>query len=175
MSSTSPSPTRHIVLLQALRAAPERAAALTHRLPPEGQAWRAEPGAWSCHETVAHLTAAEPMFAERLRQIGAADNPWLPRFGPETARPEATMPLPALLERYQADRRALLRFLSALPPAVWERPAVHETLGPTTLEGQVQNIINHDTDHLSQLERLCHSWSGRAAPEARRRQEEKTA
>jgi hypothetical protein len=45
----------------------------------------------------------------------------------------------------------MLAFLSGLAPEDWERPAVHETMGPTTLALQVQNVINHDLEHLAQL------------------------
>lgn len=173
MPSADPPLTRHIILLQALHAAPVRAAAVTAGLPDAGHDWRAEAAAWTCRETVAHLTAAEPLFLERLRRIVAADNPWLARFGPETARPDAGEPLPALLERFQAGRRELLRYLSELSPETWDRPAVHETMGPTTLLAQVQNLVNHDTDHLSQLEQLCASWAGR--PDAGRAVEEEPA
>ncbi|MBL8058418.1 MAG: DinB family protein [Anaerolineales bacterium] len=161
MTSAGPPLTRHIVLLQALHAAPERAAALTAGLPPAGLDWRPEPAAWNCRETLAHLAAAEPPFYQRLQSILAADNPWLPRFGPETARPETAEALPALLAQFEAGRRQLLRFLSELPAADWDRPAVHETMGPTTLLAQVQNIVNHDADHLSQLESVCQRWAAR--------------
>lgn len=164
MSRVSPPPTRHIVLLQALRAAPARAAGLAQRLSPAGQGWQAAAGRWSCQELVAHLAAAEPLFTQRLRQILAADNPWLPRFGPETARPDSPLLLPELLAQFQAGRGQTLQLLSELKPEDWDRPAVHETLGPTTLLGQVQNLITHDTEHLSQLETLCQTWASQPFP-----------
>ncbi|MBP7693045.1 MAG: DinB family protein [Anaerolineales bacterium] len=158
MSSASPPPTRHIVLLQALHAAPARAAAWLTALPEAGLNWRAAAAAWTGPEIVAHLTAADPLFQQRFQLILTADNPWLPRFGPETARPETHEPLPRLLERFQAGRGQVLRYLSELGPEAWDRPAVHETLGSTTFLAQVQNMVNHDTEHLSQLEQFCHGW-----------------
>ena len=68
------------------------------------------------------------------------------------ARPDPAQPAPAALASFRAGRERLLAFLSGLAPDDWDRPAVHETLGPTTLALQVQNIINHDLEHLAQLQ-----------------------
>jgi hypothetical protein len=70
------------------------------------------------------------------------------------ARPDSGQPLPAALSDFRAGRERLLAFLSGLAPEAWDRPAVHETLGATTLALQVQNIINHDLEHLVQLHQL---------------------
>jgi hypothetical protein len=153
-------PTRHIVTLQALRAAPARAAELAAGLPEAACLWRPPGGGWSMHQVVAHLAAGEPHFLGRLRRMAAEDNAFLPYFGSDVARPESNEPMPALLERFRQEREAALRFLATLAADDWDRPGVHETLGPTTLAGQVQNIASHDAEHLSELYAL------RAASEA---------
>jgi hypothetical protein len=102
-------------------------------------------------ETVTHLAAGEAPFLARLRRMAAEDNPFLPYFGPEVARPDASQRLPAALAHFRAERVRLVAFLADLPDKAWARPAVHETLGATTLALQVQNIIDHDQEHLGQL------------------------
>ena len=72
-------------------------------------------------------------FLQRLQRIMAEDNPFLPYFGPDVARPDSGQPPLTALADFQAARERLLVFLSALPPEAWDRSAVHETMGPTTL------------------------------------------
>jgi uncharacterized damage-inducible protein DinB len=150
-------------MLQTLQTAPARAAEITATLEVAAHDWRPSPNAWTCRETLAHLAAADPPFEARLARILVEDNPWLPYFGPEVARPEPHhLPLVELIGRFRAQRDQLLKFLSAVAPEAWGRPAVHETLGPTTLAQQVQNVINHDADHLGQLQALRRAWEKRA-------------
>ncbi len=151
-------PTRHIVGLQALKSALAQAAELTETLPEAALHWRPTPDEWTMHNLLAHLSAAEAPFLKRLRRIVDEDSPWLPYFGPEVAKPEATATRPELLAEWQATREQLLQFLSALPPEAWDRPATHETMGATTLALQVQNLISHDATHLEQLRAVRHAW-----------------
>ncbi len=159
MTSAGTSPTRYIVMLQALQTAPTRAAEVAEALGVAAHDWRPSPEGWTCRETIAHLAAADPPFEARLARIAAEDNPWLPYFGPEVARPEPhATPLSALIAQLRAQRDHLLKFISELAPEVWERPAVHETMGPTTFAQQIQNVINHDAEHLGQLEDVRRAW-----------------
>jgi len=148
---TEAAPTQRIVMLQTLGNAAALLASELEGLGADGSDWRAQPGEWSATETITHLAAAEPHFLQRLQRIMAEDNPFLPYFGPDVARPDSGQPPLTALADFQAARERLLVFLSALPPEAWDRSAVHETMGPTTLALQVQNIINHDLEHLAQL------------------------
>lgn len=148
-------PTQHIILLQALRNTPERLAEACTAMDEE---WRPESEIWSARETVSHLAACDTPFQQRFNRILEFDNPLLPYFGPEVAQPRRDIPVAESVAQLRQSRAALTRFLSALPPEMWERPAVHETLGPTTLALQVQNMVNHDADHLGQLMELRQAW-----------------
>jgi len=161
---SEPAPTQRIVMLQTLGNAAARLAGELEALGADGCDWRPLPAEWNATETITHLAAAEPPFLERLQRITLEDNPFLPYFGPEVARPDATQPVAAALAGFRAERERLLAFLSGLAPADWDRPAVHETMGPTTLALQVQNLINHDLEHLAQLHQasLLRSQIGQA-------------
>lgn len=148
---TGQTPEAFVAVLGALNEAPRQAAALTAALPAEAHDWRPTPEAWSARMLAAHLSSAEPLFLGRMQTILSDDNPFLPYFGPTVALPEAPSTLPDLLARFEQDRSALVRLLVDLPAAAWARPAVHETMGPTTLALQAQNIANHDAEHLAQL------------------------
>ncbi len=151
-------PTHYIVLLQALTNAPTRVAEALAAWPAEAYEWRPAPDIWSLSQTVAHLAAADPLLQQRLTRMMQSENPWLPYFGPDVARPEVDAAAPDLLARFRGARAELLNFLAGLTPDDWERPGVHETMGPTTLAQQVQNIINHDAEHLGQLYELRQAW-----------------
>jgi hypothetical protein len=151
-------PTRYIVTLQALKAGPARLAELAAELPPAAHAWRPEPDAWNALQMVSHLAAAEAPFLNRLRRIVEEDRPYLPYFGPDVARPAEAGTLDGALARLRAERDRLVAYVATLPLAAWDRPAVHETMGPTTFAGQVQNILNHDREHFSQFAALGQAW-----------------
>lgn len=138
----------YYALIEALRASPEQIAELIRSLPPSAHGWQPAPEEWSLVQAVAHLAAAEAPFEARLRRILAENNPYLPYFGPAVAKPEAGAPLDTLVARFRANRDQLLNFISERSLADWQRPAVHETMGPTTFALQVQNIINHDAEHM---------------------------
>lgn len=151
----SASPTQHIILLQALRFLPDRVAEIVTALDEE---WRPTPETWSGRETVSHLAACDPLFHNRFNRILEFDNPLLPYFGPEVAQPRRDLPIADSLFQLREARTALVLFLSALAPDTWARPAVHATLGPSTLALQVQNMVNHDAEHVGQLMALRHAW-----------------
>lgn len=148
-------PTRHIILLQALRSLPDRIAEIVTVL---DEQWRAAPEVWSGRETLAHLAACDALFHKRFERILEFDNPLLPAFGPDEAPPRRDLTIADSLIQLREARTALVLFLSALTPDTWERPAVHASLGSTTLALQVQNMVNHDAEHVGQLMALRRTW-----------------
>jgi uncharacterized damage-inducible protein DinB len=151
-------PTQHILMLQSLQRLPAQVASVIEPLPAEAHDWAPVPGEWSARQTVSHLAAAEAPFYDRLNRIVSEPNPWLPYFGPDVARPDSPAPLSESLARFRAGRERLLAFLSTLLPERWDHPAIHQTQGPTTLARQVQNLLNHDLEHLGQLQVLKQAW-----------------
>ncbi len=159
MTLPASSPTTHILTLQALENSPNRIASIIDALSVEAHNWKPKPDEWNIVQVVAHLTAAQPLFRARLVRILENDNPWLPRFGPDTARPDSEEPIRALLARFRSERDQFLKFLSERSPDDWNRPAVHQTMGATTFALQVQNILHHDNEHLGQMNELNQAWS----------------
>ncbi|MGQ0601581.1 MAG: DinB family protein [Anaerolineales bacterium] len=147
--------TQHIILLQALRSLPDRVAEIVMALDEE---WQSAPEVWSGRESVSHLAACEALFHKRFQRILELDNPLLPAFGPDEAPPRRDLPIADLLIQLREARTTAVLFLSALAPDTWKRPAVHASLGPTTLALQVQNMINHDAEHIGQLMALLRTW-----------------
>src|SRR3990172_3253391 len=94
-------PTRHILVLQALKGVAGRLVAATADLPEAAADWRAQPDAWTVREIVAHLANAEPPFLARLRRMVEEANPAIQSFGPEQARPEPWDALPVLIKAFE--------------------------------------------------------------------------
>ena len=155
---TRETPEPYVAVLEALNAAPRQAAALASTLPAAAHDWRPAPEAWSVRMLAAHLSNAEPLFLGRMQTILSEPNPFLPYFGPTVALPEAAGTLGELVARFEAAREALVRLLVDQPAAAWARPAVHQTLGATTLALQAQNIANHDAEHLAQMAEVTRAW-----------------
>ncbi len=145
-------PTSPEALLSELRASTAEVATIAAELGPDGRARRAAAGEWTVQETLTHLAASEPPFRRRLDRILEEDHPFLPWFGPDVARPDTALPADAVT-CFVAAREDLVAFLVALTPEGWARPAVHETMGPTTLALQIRNILDHDHEHLEELRR----------------------
>jgi hypothetical protein len=141
-----------------LTSAPDRVAEAVASLPDKAHHWQPGPEDWSIHQHITHLSRADAPFLARLNRMMKEANPWLPYFGPEVARPDSTDPLSDVLAHFRGERDQLVAFLTQLSPADWERPGVHETLGPTTIALQIQNIANHDAEHLQQVYDLRRAW-----------------
>ena len=64
------------------------------------------------------------------------------------------------LRRYLA-RELALAFLAGLEQRDWGRKLVHETIGPTRLRDQVQELVAHDNLHLEQIVALREALEAR--------------
>ncbi len=150
--------THYIVLLQQMRNAPERLAAIARDLPKAAHTWQSGPETWSISNVVAHLASTHRPFMQRLHRVLTEENPTVVSFGPEVARPEFEVDLDILIENFRAGREEFLDFLSGIEPADWNRPAIHEKTGPTAIELQVKDIIQHDSVHIDQAEIIVARW-----------------
>ncbi len=148
-------------LVQAMYGLPVSIRKALGNTPHEGRLWQPTPHEWSVHMVVAHLANCEPLFRERLQCIAHADNPIVLGFGPAEAPPHSTLGMDALLDELHAQRQHTLQQIYVYTPTDWVRPAVHSVNGPTTLQGQIQTIVNHDLVHLGQIHDVCALWMRR--------------
>jgi uncharacterized damage-inducible protein DinB len=150
-------------LLAALAAAAEHIRQAAEGIPDEQRGWQPDAESWSACMTVAHLARAEEPFRQRFHRMLAEDNPVVLYFGPDSALPDTDLPFGELLRWFTAERDETIALLRGLPPDTWARPAVHETMGPTTVLQQVENIVDHDTAHLGQVAAAVRQWQVAAA------------
>lgn len=141
---------KRIVLLQALAATPADLQRLMGSFSPAG-ARHASPGSWSPVEVVSHLLDVEERYRARLQRIVTEEQPSVPEIVPPEGGYPVTEELPELLEAFAGARAETLAFLKGLSAGEWQRRATHATWGELTLRFFVQNLVEHDTEHLNQL------------------------
>lgn len=142
---------KRAVLLDALASMPKDVAFMLRRVPETAVYHRATPDQWAIADVLRHLTNIEPLYLARLQKIVEEERPFLPYFHPETNPNPTPTPLADLLTAVNEARQETLGYLHSLKPGDWQRTAVHETVGPTSLRFMVQFLVTHDTEHLNQL------------------------
>ncbi|HJZ48882.1 MAG TPA: DinB family protein [Roseiflexaceae bacterium] len=143
--------TRRAVLIESLQSTPRDLARLLRPIDDVAGRWRPSPGEWCIADVVAHLSYCEEPYLARLRRVVAQDNPFEPYLHPDESAHDLTRSLADLLEAFVARRAETVAFLSGLGQRDWGRPLVHETIGPTRLRDQVQELVAHDNVHLEQV------------------------
>lgn len=146
--------TKRAMLLKALASAPNDLALLLPSADSAAARHRPAPETWSIADVLSHLADVETQYLARLQRVVDEDVPEVPRIGPNEAVHDVATPLPDLLQRFRERRGETMAFLTQLKPGQWQRKAVHPDLGETTLRYLVQYLVDHDTEHLSQLVQL---------------------
>jgi hypothetical protein len=112
---------------------------------------RPVPGKWSTLEVVVHISDFEPVLADRLRRAAALDRPLLlaadeNEFVKNLGYHDRDLELE--LDQIEAIRKATAAMLKKLPPAAFQKPAIHSYKGLITLEQVLLAAANHITHHL---------------------------
>ena len=144
---------KRIVLLQALASTPADLSRLARSFDVAGEDDPGDAVHWSPREVLGHLFYVERAYQTRIALILREAGPLLPFIHPEYASEPFTS-LVDMAERFRAAREETLATLQALTPGQWQRPAIHETNGPTTLRSQIQTLVEHDIEHTNQLVEL---------------------
>jgi hypothetical protein len=143
--------TRRSVLIESLEATPRDLARLLRPIDAAAALWRPAPDDWCIADAVAHLGYCEAPHLARLRRVVEQDNPFEPSLPPDESAHDLARSLAELLEAFVARRTETIAFLTSLEQRDWGRPLVHETIGPTKLRDQVQELVAHDNMHLEQI------------------------
>jgi len=142
--------TKRAILLEALASTPADVARLARGLDKPAAAWRPA-GGWSCHDVLAHLVAIEPLYLARFQRIVTENEPTVAALLPDESLHDHTLPLAMLIQRFADARGVTCAWLHEISPADWQRSAIYETTGRTTLRFLVQDLVAHDIEHTSQL------------------------
>ena len=135
----------------------ERIAEIAAQLTPEQIAGAPEPGKWSIHQIVAHVTDNELMAQARIRLMLFEDTPTLVPYDQErfvNGWIREQEPFEETLERFAVLRRSTLRLLRNTPEHDLRRVGNHPERGVETPADYIIILAGHDINHLSQLEGL---------------------
>ena len=144
--------------LEAAEKSPKEIAAAVSGLSLAALHYKPAPEKWSILEILGHLADIEIVYAYRLRQMLADQNPiiapmdqdaWARNLG------YTDMVAPELVAVYGLNRHHNLRLLRRLKAADLEKSAFHpERKQDVTVARLVEMMAGHGVDHLAQIERL---------------------
>jgi hypothetical protein len=118
--------------------------------PPEGE--------WSAAQVMAHMAGAEHLWLERLHRLLREPNPRI-KPGPteKSSQVQAQLMDGSLadnLDTFNTARGEIVSLLMGLSLRDWERTGTHDIRGEVTIADVVEAIVDHDAEHLAQLEAL---------------------
>lgn len=144
-------------VLARLEAAPALFAAALSRLEDADAITTSEAGEWSPLEVLAHVRAANDIIEPRIFYALVGDSPPLVGYDENIWRQVAryiTLPITDSLETMRLRRKGLVHALRGIAPDDWERTGNHEVRGPMTVLEMAQQIVEHEDEHLVQIERV---------------------
>jgi DinB superfamily len=107
---------------------------------------------WGPPQVVAHLVDVDKLFRTRIQSMLAQETPYLKSFHPEVGPKGVAQELRPQLEAFANERGELISLLMNLPLKGWERTGVHDEYGQISVEDLIEKLINHDDNHLKQIE-----------------------
>lgn len=144
--------------IEAAEKSPKEIAASVSGLPPEALKYKAAPDKWSIIEILGHLADIEIVYAYRLRQMLADEQPVIAPMDQDAwAKHLGYMdtPAPELVALYGLNRHHNLRLLRRLKAGDLEKTAFHpEHQKEISVARLVEQLAGHGANHLQQIERL---------------------
>jgi hypothetical protein len=113
--------------------------------------WDLESPHWSPAENAAHLANVDQeCFMDRMTRISVGENPTF-SYHHDTGRRFARDGLETWIARWRENRQEIIVLVRGLDDSALEQTGQHATFGPLTIAGVLQLIIEHDGDHLEDL------------------------
>jgi len=144
-------------LISALETAPGVIIPLIREVPPQILKCRPSPAKWSAYEHACHLSQSDAPFLARLDVILSTPVPYIKSIenSPEDeAGALLDIDLDESLERYAAERAALVVRLNKLSPDEWQKTAVHEAFNHYSVFIMFRHLLNHEMLHSYRIEEL---------------------
>lgn len=115
---------------------------------------RIQPDKWSAFEQIAHLTAYQPIFLERLHKIEQEAGPAFERYVAEhdpSFHACLQKPLSFLLEELSIQRFIIVSHLTELSDEMLQRTGRHPKYGLLTIPEWTSFFLLHEAHHLYSL------------------------
>ena len=115
-------------------------------------------GEWTAEQVVGHMAVVEQLWFDRLTALVRSSNPTLsaelsPAATALAARVDGA-DLQTCIDAFNQLRGEVVSLLMGLSLRDWERGGSHPELGEMTVADVVDNIANHDQDHIDQLAKM---------------------
>lgn len=144
-------------ILKTLRATPVVLRAMVGGIDDGRLRRRPAPGEWAIIEVIAHLADTEEQAFSRVRQMIAADSPYLEPFDQEALaeqRRYIDRGLASELGRLERLRAGHLSELESLSEPGWQRTGRHGQHGEMSIELYETHVAAEEVDHLAQIAKL---------------------
>ena len=145
------------VLISALENAPGVIVPLIREVPPQILKRRPSPAKWSAYEHACHLSQSDASFVARLDLILSTPEPFIETIHNSPEDEGGAMldiDLEVSLDRYAAERVALVERLKKLSPDEWQKTAVHEAFDHYSVFIMFRHLLNHEMLHAYRIEEL---------------------
>ena len=109
------------------------------------------PGKWSAFENIAHLTAYQPVFLQRLKRMQEEQDPEFSRYiGAQDPQfpPLLEKTLDQLLEQIDRQRDLILSELKRMDDPTLERVGLHPVYGRFPVKKWAEFFLLHESHHL---------------------------
>jgi hypothetical protein len=117
--------------------------------------FRPAEGKWGVRTIVCHLADSEIVWAMRLRQVIAEDNPLIVAFDQDAWADRldySKRKLSPALETFRRTRAENYELLKDLPEEAYERTAQHNQRGPIALLDLLRIFVEHTEKHVQQIQ-----------------------
>lgn len=112
---------------------------------------RLNPDKWSIFENIAHLTAYQPTFFERIQKIAVGTEPSFERYVAESD-PHfyacVKQPLSSLRQTLNTQRKFICDYVLSLPDEYFSSVGHHPKYGALTLVNWIEFFLLHEAHHL---------------------------
>jgi hypothetical protein len=143
--------TRRAVLLKALRAMPGDVVRTVNGRQAEDLGGDGNGDAETQAAILGRMIAFEKDYRNQLGRVFREEEPALRALVSDGPALDARSSVTTMIVQLKQAREETLAFLEALSLGDWQRKAVHETLGETSLRFLVQHLVDWDTHHLREL------------------------
>lgn len=115
------------------------------------------PGKWNTLQQVAHLSAYQPTFLQRIKLIQVENGPRFDRYTAENDplfHEQEKWTVQELIAQIGKDRSAILEELEGLAPARFSRIGHHPVFGAMTITDWTEFFLLHEAHHLFSVFKL---------------------
>jgi len=126
------------------------------------QDWKSAPEEWSFRFVAAHLaTVDKECYQDRVVRIAAGENPHFESYF-NTGRDFGMFDLLDSLHAWEVTRREIIRFVSNLTEEQFSLVGTHTAFGMLTVQSVLKLMLDHDQEHIRDLEKAIGSYQSKA-------------